>query len=121
MTSIILYGLALALFQIWLIPMLLKLNHLPYLLSNRDQAIEVSPMTERVQRAAINLQESMPAFLTICLLAIISSKDLVVLGTAWLLLRVIYLLCYSFGILYVRSLVWIGSVIVMVLMAVGLA
>ena len=41
MTSIILYALALALFQIWLIPMLLKLNHLPYLLSNRDQAIEV--------------------------------------------------------------------------------
>ena len=121
MTDIILYALVLALFQTWLIPMLLKLNHLPYLLSNRDQAIEVSPMTERAERAATNLRESMPAFLTLCLLAIISSTDLVILGTAWLLLRVLYLLCYSFGILYVRSFLWIGSVLVMILMALGLA
>lgn len=121
MTNIILYALALALAQVWLIPMMLKLNHLPYLLSNRDKTIEVSPMTERVQRAATNLQESLPAFLTICLLAIISSTDLVALGAAWLLLRAVYLLCYSFGVLYLRSLVWIGSVAVMILMALGLA
>ena len=103
MTDIILYALVLALFQTWLIPMLLKLNHLPYLLSNRDQAIEVSPMTERAERAATNLQESMPAFLTLCLLAIISSTDLVVLGTAWLLLRVLYLLCYSLNFLFLHQ------------------
>ena len=121
MSNIILYALALALFQIWLIPLIFKSNHLQYLLSNRDQAIQFTPMTERVQKAATNFQESLPIFLTICLLAIISSTDLVVLGTAWLLLRVAYLLCYSFGILYIRSLVWIGSVAFMILMALGLA
>ena len=39
---------------------------------------------------------------------------------AWLVLRVIYIPCYMFGIPYVRSLVWGGSLACLIYMAVQL-
>ena len=88
MTTLIIAALALALVQIWLLPMALNLSNLSYLLSNRDEELKGSVITQRVQRAAVNLQESLPAFLALALLAVYQQVDVSNLACAWLALRV---------------------------------
>ena len=117
MTNIILLTLALTLFQIWLIPMFLNLRNMNYLMSNRDEPMEMSITVQRVLRASANLQESLPAFLTLVILGIILEENLVTLGYSWIGLRIAYLLSYSYGIEKIRSYIWIASVVVLVLMA----
>jgi len=126
MTNIVLLALALALIQILVLPALLNLILLDkeqyrantsYLLSNRDKPIQMPILVQRVSRATANLQETLPLFLTLVILGIIAEENLVALGYAWLALRVSYLLCYSYGIEKIRSLIWIASVIVLVVMA----
>ena len=120
MTNLVLLALTLALFQIWLIPMFLNLKNMNYLLSNRDEPLETSITVQRVLRASANLQESLLPFLALVLVGIILEENLITLGYAWLALRVAYLLCYSYGIEKIRSVVWIASVVVLVLMALRL-
>ena len=91
MIDIIVLTLLLALIQIWLLPMLLNLKNMDYLVSNRDEAVAGSVMVERVKRASANLQESLPAFLALAVLAIHQSVDLVTVATEWLALRGAYL------------------------------
>ena len=121
MNEIILYALTLTLFQIWLLPMAINIKSMAYLMSNRDQQHEVSLLTQRVTRASTNLQESLPAFLALCLLAMIIEADVTTAATAWLGLRVAYLACYSFGIPVLRSGIWMASIICMIYMAVQIA
>ena len=121
MTEIILYALTLALFQIWLLPMTIKIKSMAYLTSNRDQQHEMSLLTQRVTRASTNLQESLPAFLALSLLAMIVEVDVTSAATAWLVLRVAYLACYSFGIPVLRSGIWFASIVCMICMAVQIA
>lgn len=121
MTTTILYTLALALFQIWLLPMLINIKHMPYLVSNRDEEQQTSPLSQRVSRAATNLQESLPAFLALCLLAMIVEAEVTTAATTWLALRVAYVACYSFGIPVLRSGIWIASIVCMVSMALAIA
>lgn len=120
MTTLIIAALALALVQIWLLPMALNLANFSYLLSNRDREIEGSVTTQRVKRAANNLQESLPAFLALALLAVYQQVDVSTLASTWLVLRVAYLLCYTFGITYIRSAMWIGSTLCLIMMALAL-
>ena len=117
MTNIILLSLVLTLFQIWLIPMFLNLRNMNYLMSNRDEPMEMSITVQRVLRASANLQESLPAFLALVILGIILEENLVTLGYSWIALRIAYLLSYSYGIEKIRSYIWIASVVVLVLMA----
>ena len=49
MSDIILYVLALTLFQIWLLPMAVNLKNSAYLLSNRDEEVETSVTFQRHQ------------------------------------------------------------------------
>ena len=56
MTTVILLALLLALVQIWLLPMLLNLKNANFLLSNRDNPPEATPVLARIQRASVNLQ-----------------------------------------------------------------
>lgn len=121
MTNIILYTLALALFQIWLLPMTINIKSMAYLMSNRDQEHEVSLLTQRVTRASTNLQESLPAFLALSLLAMFTGAEVTTAATIWLGLRVAYLACYSFGIPVLRSGVWLASIVCMVCMALQIA
>ena len=121
MTTVILYALALALFQIWLLPMAINIKSMAYLMSNRDEEQEVSLLTQRVTRASANLQESLPAFLALCLLSMIIEADITAAATSWLGLRVAYLACYSFGIPVLRSGIWIASIISMISMAIQIA
>ena len=109
MSVMIIAALLLMLLQLWLLPATLGLKELQYFISSRDNPPPQSQLQLRTARAGINLQESIPAFLALCLLAIIQDVDMTQAATAWLVLRAIYIPCYMFGILYVRSLVWMGS------------
>jgi len=117
MIDIIILTLLLVLIQIWLLPMLLNLKNLDFLLSNRDEPVAGSVMLERVNRASANLQESLPAFLALALLAIHLELDLVSVASVWLALRGAYLALYAFGVTYIRSLVWVASVACLINMA----
>ena len=121
MTTIILYTLALTLLQIWLLPLAINFKNMPYLVSNRDRELETSALSNRVSRASANLQESLPAFLALCLLSMIVEVDITATASVWLGLRVAYLACYAIGIPLLRSGIWVASVICMVLMALQLA
>lgn len=117
MIDIIVLTLLLALIQIWLLPALLNRKNTVYLLSNRDEYMPGSITGERVKRASDNLQESLPAFLALALLAIHLQLDLVSVASVWLALRGAYLALYAFGVTYIRSLVWIGSAACLINMA----
>jgi uncharacterized MAPEG superfamily protein len=101
--------------------MLLNLKNMDYLLSNRDESVAGSVMVERVKRASANLQESLPAFLALAVLAVHQNVDLVTVASAWLALRGAYLAIYAFGVTHIRSVVWVGSVACLVYMAMAIA
>lgn len=121
MTTVILLALLLALVQIWLLPMLLNLKNANFLLSNRDNPPEVTPVLARIQRASVNLQESLPAFLAMAVVAEIQGLDLTLLASVWLALRGAYVATYGLGIVGLRSLIWIGSLVCLVYMGLALA
>ena len=116
MVEIILSALLLTLIQSWLIPMLLNLGNLTFLLSNRDEDFEFSKITKRAQRASANLNETLPIFITLMLLGVIFDVDLTLLGSIWIALRVLFLMCYLGGIKIVRSGIWVASVITLIMM-----
>jgi len=120
MTIMIMGALLLTLAQLWLIPAGLNLKNAQYMISSRDNPPAQSTLQQRVARAGNNLQESLPAFLALCLLAMIQEIDLSQAALIWLVLRVVYIPCYLFGIVYLRSLVWAGSLASLVYMAVQL-
>jgi uncharacterized MAPEG superfamily protein len=116
----IISALALTLVQLWLLPASLVLNNPKYMVSSRDNPPPQTTLQQRTARAGANLQESLPAFLALCLLAMILQVDLSQAALAWLILRVIYIPCYLFGIIYLRSLVWGASLACLIYMAVQL-
>ena len=120
MATLIIYALALALVQFWILPASLNLKNITYLLSNRDDTAETSVIYNRVARAAANYQESLPAFLALCLLSMHMGVDLTTTAMAWLALRVAYVACYTFGITYLRTIIWLGSLGCLVSMALQL-
>ena len=120
MATIIIAGLVLGLVKFWLFPFTLILNNLGYVFSSRDNPPEQTVLQQRVTRAGANLQESLPAFLALCLLALIQQVDVSQAALAWLVFRVIYIPCYMFGITYVRSLIWGASLACLIYMAMQL-
>ena len=126
MVTIIIMALALALLQIWIIPMagalIINIKSMSYLLSNRDREITIDPtsVSARILRASINLQESLPAFLALATLSIIVDVDNTMYAMTWVFLRFLYLLVYAAGILYIRTVVWLGSIVCLVLMGLAL-
>lgn len=88
---------------------------LAYNASARDEPREVkNPLTGRLQRAQRNFFETFPLFAAAVLVAVFAGRTggAAALG-AWIYLvgRVLYLPAYAFGIAYVRSLIWLASVI----------
>lgn len=121
MTTVIIAALALTFVQLVLIPSSLSLKHLPFLISSRDELPpEQTTLQGRVTRAGLNLRESLPAFLALCLLAMIVNIDLTQVAQIWIGLRIVYLLCYMFNIIYVRTLVWAASIGCLIFMAMKL-
>ncbi|PLW70676.1 MAPEG family protein [Pseudohalioglobus lutimaris] len=120
MSLLIVAALVLVLFQLWLLPASLLLKHTDYLASSRDNPPPQSQLQQRVTRAGANLQESLPAYLALCLLAMIQGVDLSTVALSWLVLRIVYIPCYLFGVHHMRSLVWVGSLGCLIYMAVKL-
>ena len=58
MVDVIIYSLILALVTQWLLPMVLNTKNMDWMLSNRDNAPDVSVMCSRAKRAATNFLES---------------------------------------------------------------
>ena len=120
MADLILYTLALTLLQVWLLPMAVNLSNSAYLLSNRDEEVETSVTFKRIKRAAANLQETLPIFLTLALMSMMMDIDNTAAASAWLGLRVAHLAFYAFGIAMLRSLSWVASIVALVYMALPL-
>ena len=120
MSTIIIATLALTLVQIWLIPMALNRHNFSYLLTSREQEIDTTPLMRRVDRAKINLQESLPAFLALCLLSMQMDVDNLQLATIWLGLRIVYVPLYMSGGSHFRSFAWMGTIVCMISMAINL-
>ena len=122
MSSYIVYALLLALVQIWVVPAAFNMKNFPWLGSNRDEPMpnELSVMGGRASRASINLQESLPAFLALALLSMQLSVDVTGLAFWWLILRVGHLIAYISGIALVRTLLWLGSLVTLIMMALAL-
>ena len=126
MVTIIIMALTLALLQIWIIPMtgalVINIKSMSYLLSNRDKEkpIDAASVSARILRASSNLQESLPAFLALAILSIITEMDNTMYAMTWVFLRFLYLLVYAAGILYIRPVVWLGSIICLILMGLAL-
>jgi uncharacterized MAPEG superfamily protein len=114
--------LLLALVQIWVVPSAFNMKNFPWLGSNRDEPMpnELSVMGGRASRASINLQESLPAFLALALLSMQLSVDVTGLAFWWLILRVGHLIAYISGIALVRTLLWLGSLVTLIMMALAL-
>ena len=122
MTSYIVYALLRALVQIWVDPAAFNMKNFPWLGSNRDEPMpnELSVMGGRASRASINLQESLPAFLALALLSMQLSVDVTGLAFWWLILRVGHLIAYISGVALVRTLLWLGSLVTLIMMALAL-
>ncbi len=116
MIEIIIYALALALFQLWLLPASTRLEKLDWMLSSRDEPLDLSVIQGRIQRAGNNLQESLAPFLALAIMSHIQNAPLETVAWMWLVSRVAYLPCYVFNIKYVRSIIWgisLGALICM--------
>lgn len=117
MIEIIIYALALALFQLWLLPASTRLDKLDWLLSSRDEPLDVSIIQGRIQRAGNNLQESLSPFLALAIIAHVQNAQLETVAWMWLVARVAYVPCYVFNIKYVRSIIWSVSLGALICMA----
>ena len=121
MTLLIILALLLALVQFWIAPMVFSLDRLEYLLSNRDQNDpNESLYCARAKRAAANLKESLPAFLALGVLSLVLQVDNAALMTYWLVLRAAFAVTYIAGLIYIRTLFWLGSLACLVMMALAL-
>ena len=121
MATYIVYALLLTIIQIWVVPAAFNMKNFSWYTTNRDEPMpETSVMAGRAIRAAVNLQESLPAFLALALLSMHLSVDLTGLAFWWLILRVAHLITYVAGIALLRTLSWIGSLITLVMMALAL-
>lgn len=86
----------------------------------RDGATPVkSPLAQRFARASNNFQETFPAFVGLALALVVTNRA----GGSgasgallWLIARVIYIPLYVFGVPYVRSLVWVASLVGLIMM-----
>ena len=89
-----------------------------YLFSSRDEEIKTSIYLERSKRAFTNLLETFPIFIILLFLSIIKQVDFTNLGLLWLLLRLIYIPSYILGLKYIRTLVWMLSFVILILIGI---
>ncbi|MCJ8520212.1 putative MAPEG superfamily protein [Pseudorhizobium tarimense] len=90
----------------------------------RDEGREPqSAQAGRAARASKNFQETYPAFVGL-LLGLAFAGDTSGIGligaSLWLVARVIYIPLYLSGIPYIRSLVWLVSIVALLMMMFGL-
>ena len=115
----IIYALGLTLLQLWIIPMALNFKNLGWMMSNRDEDLDISSMLylQRINKSTANLYESLPAFLALVLLSMLMGVDTSTAACVWLLARVAHLVFYVTGIGMLRTLSWLTSLGALVYMA----
>ena len=74
----------------------------------------------RIHAATENLKESLPVFFACAVLSIVIGVDSSAYGLTWIILRIAYVICYIYRLNPYRSIVWMGSIICLVLMAINL-
>ncbi|MAV13809.1 MAG: MAPEG family protein [Gammaproteobacteria bacterium] len=118
----IIYALGLTLLQLWIIPMALNFKNLGWMMSNRDEDLDISSMLylQRINKSTANLYESLPAFLALVLLSLLMGVDTSTAACVWLLARVAHLVFYVTGIGMLRTLSWLTSLGALVYMACAL-
>jgi uncharacterized MAPEG superfamily protein len=118
----IIYALGLTLLQLWIIPMALNFKNLGWMISNRDEDLDISSMLylQRINKSTANLYESLPAFLALVLLSLLMGVDTSTAACVWLLARVAHLVFYVTGIGVLRTLSWLTSLGALVYMACAL-
>jgi uncharacterized MAPEG superfamily protein len=118
----IIYALGLTLLQLWIIPMALNFKNLGWMMSNRDEDLDISSMLylQRINKSTANLYESLPAFLALVLLSLLMGIDTSTAACVWLLARVAHLVFYVTGIGMLRTLSWLTSLGALVCMACAL-
>lgn len=91
------------------------------MLGAKDPETDTPLLILRARRASANLQESLPIFLTIGVLAVIGGAEMETaiqpVATLWLGLRVVYLLLYLANTGITRTIIWVLSVICLFNMA----
>jgi uncharacterized MAPEG superfamily protein len=84
----------------------------------RDDATPVKgAVAQRMERASKNFQETFPAFIAMALALVVTNKTGGVGALVWLVARVVYIPLYAFGVPYIRSLVWLASIVGIIMMA----
>ena len=120
MTYLIVVALLLTFIQVGLLPLAFNLRNVDYLLGNRDESNPESLLVGRAKRAGSNLLESLPSFLALAILSVVLAVDNSDLMLYWLVLRVAYVISYLVGVTYLRTILWLGSVACLVMMALAL-
>lgn len=86
----------------------------------RDENRKVEgKLAGRAERAGANFRETYPAFIALAFGVVMAGDPagLALIGAwIWIVCRIVYIPLYLAGIPYVRSLVWIGSMIGLMLM-----
>jgi uncharacterized MAPEG superfamily protein len=86
----------------------------------RDEGKKVDgKLAGRAERASANFRETYPAFIALAFGVVMAGDPagLALIGAwLWIICRIIYIPLYLAGIPYIRSLVWIGSMIGLLLM-----
>lgn len=86
----------------------------------RDEGKKVEgKLAGRAERASANFRETYPAFIALAFGVVMAGDPagLALIGAwIWIICRIIYIPLYLAGIPYIRSLVWIGSMIGLLLM-----
>lgn len=95
-----------------------------YLFSARDEErVSRNVVARRLKRALHNLLETYPAYIALALALAVTDKTGGIAATGailWIVCRVAYVLIYAAGIPVIRTFVWLGSIIGLVMMAVRL-
>ena len=112
----LIYACVLILIQAWILPAVFNTNNVKWMLSNRDENPDTTLYYDRSKKAFANLQESVPVFFMLGLLAIYLETDLSMLMKYWIIFRIIHVISYVVGISILRSISFIASVIVLFMM-----
>jgi uncharacterized MAPEG superfamily protein len=123
LTTVVLLVIALFVVQLFLQETSRYHFNLWQIMGNRDTRPKESMVAARLDRAKSNMQEALPLFLGLAMLALIKGGDTTATAngaTIFLIARIAYVPIYAAGIPVLRSLVWLAGMAGLVVMALPL-
>jgi len=99
-----------------LLPVTFRYRGSPESMKSRDVMPEATPLVGRAERALVNVGEAMILFLPLALLTL--EAEGATLGAAlFVIARAAHLIVYLAGVAYLRTAVWVVSLVGLVIMA----